>query len=97
ATLLGNSTATLRENSTATLRENSTATLLGNSTATLLGNSTATLRENSTGIIPSYSSNHRENVIVLENSTLKDCATRTIWQAGDFKIAVATDEAPKEG
>ena len=92
ATLWENSTATLRENSTATLRENSTATLWGNSTATLWGNSTATLRGNSTGIIDEWSLATRNNAILLENSTLKDCKTHTIYQSGDFKLVVVNEE-----
>ena len=86
ATLWENSTATLCENSTATLRENSTATLWGNSTATLCENSTATLRGNSTGRIPDNMwGGKRESYVLMENSTLKDCTTNTIYQAGIWK------------
>ena len=93
ATLRGNSTATLRGNSTATMLENSTATLWENSTATLWENSTATLRGNSFAMIESNCyAGRRENVLVLDNSTLKDCRARTIWQSGDFKVVVSDDE-----
>ena len=97
AVLLENATVTARGNSTVTARGNSTVTAWGNSTVTARGNSTVTARGNSTCLIENFCFHgKRENILVLENSTLKDCSTRTIWQAGDFKIVVSTDEAPKE-
>ncbi|MEG1875901.1 MAG: hypothetical protein RR185_10090, partial [Angelakisella sp.] len=72
---------------TATLWGSSTATLWDNSTATLWNNSTATLWDNSTGIMPSDSCRaKRENFVLMDNSTLKDCKTKTIYQAGDWKL-----------
>ena len=85
--------ATLRGNSTATLWENSTATLRGNSTATLWENSTATLWENSTGVIPrDFFAGDRKNYILMENSTLKDCTTKTIYQSGAWKLVEVNSE-----
>ena len=93
ATLYEYSTATLRGNSTATLRENSTATLCGNSTATLWGNSTATLRGNSTGIMPNDCfSGVRNNYVIMDNATLKDCKAKTIYQSGEWRLVEVKPE-----
>ena len=88
ATLHGNSTATLWDNSTATLWDNSTATLCNNSKATLCNNSKATLWGNGTAIAPNYSSVPKENIILSDNTTFKDCRTKTIYQSGDWKLEI---------
>lgn len=71
--------------------KNSTAELCGNSTATLWGNSTAELRENSTGRIPDDSfGGRRDNYVLMDNSTLKDYKTKTIYQAGGWNYVEVT-------
>ena len=69
-------------------------TLCGDSTATLYGNSTATLHGDSTAIAPAYSSVPKENIILSDNSTFKDCRTKTIYQSGDWKLEIV--EGKKE-
>ena len=76
----------LKNSGTYYLRNCKNATLWGNSTATLCENSTATLRGNSTGRIPDNMwGGKRESYVLMENSTLKDCTTNTIYQAGIWK------------
>ena len=61
--------------------------------ATLRGNSTATLWENSTGVIPrDFFAGDRKNYILMENSTLKDCTTKTIYQSGAWKLVEVNSE-----
>ena len=60
----------------------------------LCGNSTATLYGNSTAIAPAYSSVPKENIILSDNSTFKDCRTKTIYQSGDWKLEIV--EGKKE-
>lgn len=52
------------------------------------GNSTVKACDNSTVTLPQSSYNKRENIIISENSTLKDCKTKTIYQSGDWKFVV---------
>jgi len=49
-------------------------------------NSTVTAWENSIICLPNNSSNKKENIILMENSTLKDCKTKTIYQSGNWKL-----------
>ena len=61
--------------------------------ATLRENSTATLWENSTGILPNdYFHGKKENYVLMENSSLKDCNTKTMYQSGDWKFVVVGRE-----
>ena len=98
-TAWGNSTVTARENSTVTACENSTVTAWGNSTVTARENSTVTARENSTVtarenstvIRDIWSSFNTDRLVLSDNSTFKDCVTRTLYQSGDFKLVTVTD------
>lgn len=94
AILWENSTAILWENSTVTLFGDNTATLYGDSTAILWGNSTAILYVNSTAILyadstailpNSFLAGRVDNCVLMGNSTLKDCKTKTIYQSGSWK------------
>ena len=42
--------------------------------------------DNSTAIIPNWSSNKRDNIVLMRNSTLKDCKAKTIYQSGDWQF-----------
>ena len=88
-----NSTVTARRNSTVTAWGNSTVTAWGNSTVTAWGNSTVTAWGNSTVIKTNCSSFKKENLILSENATFKDCKAKIIYQSGGWKIVeVANNE-----
>ena len=74
-TARGNSTVTARDNSEVTAYDNSTVTARENSTVTARGNSIVVLENN-------VFCAKRESIVLMDNSTLKDCATKTIYQAG---------------
>ena len=57
-----------------------------NSIVTACNNSTVTACNNSIAIIPDWSSNKRDNIVLMQNSTLKDCKTKTIYQSGDWQF-----------
>ncbi len=67
-----------------TFKDNSTVTAHDNSTVTACGNSTA--------IIPNSSSNKRANIVLMQNSTLKDCKTKTIYQSGNWQYVVVEEQ-----
>jgi len=83
-----NSTVKAYDNSTVKACGNSTVEAYGNSTVKAYDNSTVKACGNSTVVMPNYSSNKRENIIISENSTLKDCKSETIYQSGDWKFVV---------
>ena len=82
----GNSIVEACDNSAVTAYSNSTVTTYNNSTVKAYGNSTVEAYGNSTAIIPDWSSNKRDNVVLMQNSTLKDCKTKTIYQSGDWQF-----------
>ena len=84
----GNSTVEAYSNSTVKAYNNSTVKAYNNSTVKAWGNSTVKAWGNSTVVMPTNSSNKRENIIISENSTLKDCESKTIYQSGDWKFVV---------
>ena len=77
---------------------NSTVTAYGNSTVMAYGNSTVTAWDNSTVIKTIYSSFNKDRLTLCENSTFKDCKTKTIYQSGDWKLVAVNgkDERRKE-
>ncbi len=79
-------TATAFGNSTVEAYGNSTVEAWGNSTVEAYDNSTVEAYGNSTAIIPNGSSNNRDNIVLMQNSTLKDCKTKTIYQSGDWQF-----------
>ena len=83
-----NSTVEACDNSTVKAWDNSTVEAWNNSTVKACGNSTVEACDNSTVTLPQSSYNKRENIIISENSTLKDCKTKTIYQSGDWKFVV---------
>ena len=82
----GNSTVRACGNSTVRACDNSTVRACDNSTVTAYDNSTVEACGNSTAIIPDWSSNKRVNIVLMQNSTLKDCKTKTIYQSGDWQF-----------
>ena len=82
----GNSTVEACDNSTVKAYGNSTVRAYDNSTVKAYGNSTVRAHDNSTAIIPDWSSNKRVNIVLMQNSTLKDCKTKTIYQSGDWQF-----------
>ena len=66
--------------------DNSKVTAYVNSTVTACDNSTVTAYGNSTAIFFDWSSNKRDNIVLMQNSTLKDCKTKTIYQSGDWQF-----------
>ena len=71
----GNSSVVARENSSVVARENSSVVARGNSIVTK----------------PTWSSFNIDRLVLSENSTFKDCVTKTIYQSGDYKLVTVTD------
>ena len=44
--------------------------------------------DSATVIIPNYSLNDRDNIIISDNATIKDCKTKTIWQSGNWSVQI---------
>ena len=70
----------------------------GSATVEAMDSATVEAMGSATVVIPERSSNRRENILVLENSTLiqQNCGTRKIWASGDFEVVVSEDQPPKE-
>ena len=85
-TAYNKSTVTAYSNSTVTACDNSTVKAYSNSTVKAYSNSTVRAYDNSTVVIPNWSPNKRENIVLTHNSTLKDCKSKTIYQSGDWKL-----------
>ena len=85
-TACNNSTVMAYGNSTVKAYGNSTVTAWDDSTVTACNNSTVTAFGNSTVIKTIYSSFNKDRLTLCENSTFKDCKTKTIYQSGDWKF-----------
>jgi len=83
-----NSTSEHYGNSTSKHCDNSTSKHYDNSTSEHYDNSTSKQKGESVAIIPMYSNNTKDNIVLLENSTLKDCKNKIIYQSGDYKLVV---------
>ena len=68
------------------LKDCKNVTVYNSSTVTAYDSSTVTVYNSSTIVLPSWSSNKRENIALSDNATLKDCRTKTIYQSGDWKL-----------
>ena len=84
--LIGKNNFELSGNGYFYLKDCKDVVVVGNSTSKHYGNSTSFHYDNSTSIIPLYSSSKREQFILSQNATLKDCTTKTIYQAGDWNF-----------
>jgi hypothetical protein len=86
--------ATIKACGNATVKAFSNATVkaFSNSTVEAFGNSTVKAYNNSTVIISTNSYAKKEQVTLNENSTLKDCVTKTIYQSGDWKFVKVEQE-----
>ena len=86
-TAYGNSRVTAHDNSRVTAHGNSQVTARGNSRVTAWDNSQVTARGNSIGVImDDIFAAPLESFVLMDNSTLKDCKTKTIYQSGDWKL-----------
>ena len=63
-----------------------TVKAFGNTTVEAQDNATVEARDNAIVVIPNWSSNKRENIVLFDNSTLKDCNKKTIYQSGDWAL-----------
>jgi len=92
--------ATVEAWGSATVKAMGSATVKawGSATVEAWGSATVEAWGSATVVIPEWSSNRRENILVLENSTLiqQNCGTRKIWASGDFEVVVSEDQPPKE-
>ena len=73
---------------------NSTSKHWGNSTSKHHDNSTSEHWDNSIAYIPEYSSVKYESIVLMENSTLKDSRSKTIYQSGRWNLVLVNK---KEG
>jgi hypothetical protein len=94
ATVEAYDSATVEAYDSATVRAYNSATVRAYNSATVRAYDSATVRayNSATVIIPDWSSNKRENIVILNNSTLKDCRTKTIYQAGGWKFELVAEE-----
>ncbi len=81
-----NATVEAYDNVTVRAYHNATVRACNNATVMAYGTATVEAYDNATGIIPKYSGSDRDNFILMDNSTLKDCKTNTIYQAGNWKF-----------
>ena len=86
---------TLKKAVSVPLMESSTVGVMqGSSTVGVMwGSSTVgVMRGSSIVAIPQDSSAKHESIILHENSTLKDCRTKTIYQSGEWKMELVNNE-----
>jgi hypothetical protein len=81
-----NATVMAYGNATVRAYNNATVEAYDNATVEAYDNATVEAYDNATGIIPNYFGSDRDNFILTDNSTLKDCKTNTIYQAGNWKF-----------
>jgi hypothetical protein len=82
----GNATVEAYGNATVRASGNATVEAYDNATVEASGNATVEAYGNATVVIPSWSSNKKENIVLMQNSTLKDCNAKTLYQSGDWKL-----------
>ena len=66
--------------------DSSTVEAYNNSTVKAYDNSTVEAWGSSTVITTEYSYSDIDKFVIMDNSTLKDCRTKTIYQSGDWKF-----------
>ena len=81
-----NATVEAYDNATVEAYGNATVEAYGNATVRAYDNATVRAYDNATVVIPSWSSNKKENIVLMQNSTLKDCNAKTLYQSGDWKL-----------
>ena len=91
---IGSSKVTAYGSSKVEAFDSSTVKAFDSSTVEAYGSSTVEASGSSTVIIPSLSSNCRENILVLERSTLIDHKTRTVWGSREYRWAASEDVLP---
>ena len=87
----GNSSVEARENSSVVARENSSVVAWENSSVVAWGNSSVVAWGKSIVVKDRWSSFNTDRLVLSENSTFKDCVTRTLYQSGDFKLVSVAD------
>jgi hypothetical protein len=75
-------------NTTSEHYDNATSKHCSNTTSKHYGNATSKHWGFSVSCLPEYSSVEHESIILMENSTLKDCKEKTIYQSGDWKLVL---------
>ena len=60
----------------------------GSATVKAYGSATVEACDSATVINPKYSLNNRDNIIISDNATIKDCKTKTIWQSGNWSVQI---------
>jgi len=80
------STVEAYNSSTVKAYNSSTVEAYNNSTVKAYDNSTVEAWGSSTVITTEYSYSDIDKFVIMDNSTLKDCRTKTIYQSGDWKF-----------
>jgi len=94
ATVRASGSATVEAWGNATVEASGSATVRASDSATVRAWGSATVRAwgSATVIIPCGSYNKRENIVLSQDSTLKDCNSKTIYQSGNWKVELVTVE-----
>jgi hypothetical protein len=74
------------DNATVKARNNAIVGAWDNAIVEAWDNAKVEARDNAIVVIPNWSSNKRENIVLFDNSTLKDCNKKTIYQSGDWAL-----------
>jgi len=85
------STVEAYDSSTVEAWGSSTVEAWGSSTVEAWGSSTVEAWGSAIAFIPKGSMVKRESIVLMENSTLKDCNTKTLYQSGDWKLVIIDD------
>ena len=70
----------------------STVEAYGSSTVEAYGSSTVKACDSSTVIKTRVSNFDKDSLVLSDNSTFKDCSTKTIYQSGDWKLVAVNGE-----
>ena len=90
ATVKAYGSATVEACDSATVKACDSATVKAYGSATVEAYVSATVEAygSATVIIPNYSLNNRDNIIISDNATIKDFKTKTIWQSGNWSVQI---------
>ncbi|MEG2653386.1 MAG: hypothetical protein RSA17_07395 [Ruthenibacterium sp.] len=97
ATVVAYGSATVKAYGSAAVKAYGSAAVDAHDRATVEAHDRATVVawSGATILIPKHSSNKADNIILLENSTLKDCKTKTIYQSGDWQLVLLPEVQSK--
>ena len=68
--------------------DSATVKAYGSATVEACDSATVEAYGSATVIIPNYSLNNRDNIIISDNATIKDFKTKTIWQSGNWSVQI---------